>query len=143
MPRMLDLYDAANSGVDTNTIFADSQAAHKFKDEKLLQDDTIPRTLDQQRAIVKMLFNAMKNIQYARDSDSMIQPFQNGKYSDSRIEKVCWSIVQTCMYCHTKGFLLANYGYRAKNSSKIQTYAERIAIIVELLLVSPSVAMEA
>lgn len=138
MPRIMDVYDVANSGADTKTIFADCTAAHKFKDEQFLHDDTIPRTLDQQRAIVKMLCSAMKSLEYARDSENMLSPFRRGKFSDARIEKVCWGIVQTCMYTHTKGFLLANYGYRARQSSKIKTYAERMSIIVELLLVSIS-----
>lgn len=141
VPSMSEIYNAGQNDVDTQTIFPDSQAAHKFHDNQNLEDETIPRTLPQQRAIVKMLFNAMKNIDYALDNENMIDPFRKGKFSDARIEKVCWSIMQTCIYCHTKGFLLANYGFKAKQSAKISTYAERISKIIELLLVNHSTAL--
>lgn len=140
VPSMSDVYNAGSNGVDTRTIFSDAQSAQKFIEKHDYHDDTIPRTLDQQKAIVKVLFKAMKNVDHAQDNENMITPFRKGKYSNARIEKVCWSIMQTCMYRHSHGSLLANYGMKSKQSAGIDTYAERISKIIELLTVNHSTA---
>lgn len=137
LPNLTDLYNADISGANTHTVFPDAQAAHNYDDQKNIADETIPSSINQQRAMVKSLVDAIKSIEHAQDNPNMIKPFREGKFSDARIEKVCWSLVQTCMYRHSKGFLLAPFEMKPKQSHELMTFAERLSKILQLLTVIP------
>lgn len=139
VPSLSEIYSADTNDADTDTVFPDAQAAHHHDDGRDLSDNTLPRSINQQRAIVKALVEAMKSTEHARDNPNMIKPFEDGKYSDTRIEKVCWSVMQTCMYRHSRGFLLAPFEMKPKQAHELTTYAERLAKIIELLTVMASI----
>lgn len=98
VPDIEELLDPINSGADTNTIYENSRQAreamcvvnHELQNQR---DRTIPTTDDQKRAIVKALYNAMKSLMYAEDSKAMKRPFIEGKYTDSRLEAACWTLL--------------------------------------------------
>ena len=89
--KLLDL----DSEVDRDTIFSSAEEANSAAPETEASsiDLTVPDTLEQEKAIVKALFNAMKRVDLALDNRNMVRPFEEGKYSDQRIEMTCWNIL--------------------------------------------------
>lgn len=139
VPKMSRLLNAdSDDEVDTNTIFATANEANYFQQEDIPDDDTLPESHQQQRAVVKALFDAIKSTEHAQDNPGMIKPFLEGKYSDCRIERLCWTIMHTCSIRHISGSLLAPYEMKRRQTMEMPSYAERMAKIIECLTVSQS-----
>lgn len=137
VPKMSRLLNAdSDDEVDTNTIFATADEANYFQQEDIPDDDTLPESHQQQRAVVKALFDAIKSTEHAQDNPGMIKPFLEGKYSDCRIERLCWTIMHTCSIRHISGSLLAPYEMKRRQTMEMPSYAERMAKIIECLTVS-------
>ena len=136
VPRMSEILNADHNNADTSTLFPSAEHANQFEHESLPDDVTVPRSILQQRAVVKALFNAIKSTENAQDNPGMIKPFLEGKYSDRRIEILCWNIMHTCAVRHTRGSLLAPFELKRKQTAEMNTYAERMSKIIECLMVS-------
>lgn len=137
VPKMSRLLNAdSDDEVDTNTIFATADEANYFQQEDISDDDTLPESHQQQRAVVKALFNAIKSTEHAQDNPGMVKPFLEGKYPDCRIERLCWTIMHTCAIRHISGSLLAPYEMKRRQTMEMPSYAERMAKIIECLTVS-------
>lgn len=95
IPSIDDLLDPLVSGVDMDTIFSSVEEASCSYSQQfhLPPDDTVPTTVEQKKAIVKALCNAMMNVEQAEDNPGMIKPFAERKYSDRRVELACWHLM--------------------------------------------------
>lgn len=136
IPKMSDLLNVKHSNVDKDTIFENVDEANRLASlENIPKDNTIPRSHDQRKAIVKALCNAVKSTEHAEDNPGMIRPFAEGKYSARRIEVLAWNILHTCVVRHTTGNLLGPFEVKRKQVSDLPTFAERMAKILECLTV--------
>lgn len=94
-PSIEALMDPIKHGVDMGTLFSslEEASAAAIKTSNVPPDPTLPCTLQQKKAIVKALFNAINSIDHAEDNPGMIRPFAEKKYEPVRIENACWQIL--------------------------------------------------
>ncbi|ODH27791.1 hypothetical protein ACO22_04067 [Paracoccidioides brasiliensis] len=102
-------------------------------------DPTIPKTKEEKLEIVSNLLDAMKSTKHAEDNEGMIRPFREQKHSPIRMEIVCWNILEACISRQTNGPLLAIYDGKAKATSQISTFKERMEKIVDCLLTQKTI----
>lgn len=93
-PTLETVLNPIDKNADMNTFFTCIEEANAIESPDEEPDDpTLPQTVDQKRAMVKALFNAMSSTERAQDNPGMIKPFAEGKYPDVRIEVVAWNIL--------------------------------------------------
>ena len=94
-PSYEDLMDPANKNVDMDTFFSSYEEASRAlaKCPNMPADRTMPTTIQQKKAIVKALFNAITSTERAQDNPGMIKPFLEKKYPDVQTEVVCWKVL--------------------------------------------------
>lgn len=132
--------DQSNTAVDTELIFNTIHDAYSWRsrtrmvDPQSSADPTIPRTLQQKKAAVKLVFKAYKSVALATDNPGMLKAFEEQKHDNRHVETMCWSIVEGCIDRCDRGPLLNAYEpEKAKNNPSIKTFAERLNAIVESL----------
>lgn len=132
------LLDPVRSGVDTSTYFSSieeanlSVAPHHHVN---LEDDTIPRSDEQKKAIVKAISNAIASHDQSGDGITVTRPFRDGKYPPDRIEITAWNVLESCIARHNIGPLLATFGVKSKGSANLTNFAERMSKILYCLRV--------
>jgi hypothetical protein len=132
------LLDPVRSGVDTSTYFSSieeanlSVAPHHHVN---LEDDTIPRSDEQKKAIVKAISNAIASHDQSGDGITVTKPFRDGKYPPDRIEITAWNVLESCIARHNIGPLLATFGVKSKGSANLTNFAERMSKILYCLRV--------
>lgn len=133
------LLDPVRNGMDMATWFS------SFEEAKLsitprtrvhLNDLTIPRTSEQKKAIVRAICTAITSVQRSEDSDAVIRPFVDGRYSSVRIEMAAWAVLDACISRHENGPLTAPYGTKAKGSARLENFAERLSKVLHCIEVS-------
>lgn len=129
-----------NPDIDTELIFNGIQDAYTWRsrtrmvDPQSSADPTIPRTVHQKKAAVKLIFKAYKSIALATDNPGMLKAFAEQKHDNRHVETICWSIVEGCIDRCDRGPLLNAYEPdKAKNNASIKTFADRLNAIVESL----------
>ena len=91
----MQLMDPAAYNVDVETKYSSLTEAREANrtPSGLREDDTLPTTDIQKRAIVKALTNAMLSTENAEDNPGMVKPFHEGKFGSARVEAVCWELL--------------------------------------------------
>jgi hypothetical protein len=103
-------------------------------DQQTAADPTIPRTVQQKKAAVKLVFKAYKSVALATDNAGMLRAFLEQKHDNRHVEIICWSLVDGCIDRCDRGPLLKAYEPdKAKNTSNIRSFADRLDAIVESL----------
>ena len=132
--------DKHKENVDTELIFDNCQDAYTWRarlrtvNPQAAADSTIPRTPEQKKAAVKLVFKAYKSVALATDNPGMLKAFEEQKHDNRHVETICWSIVEGCIDRCDRGPLLNAYEpEKAKNTASIKTFAERLDAIVESL----------
>ena len=91
------LLNAEDASVDTFTMFDCYQEALDWRSNLAQRehrvDHTIPRSVHQKKAMVKLLFIAFKSIACANDNEPMIAPFREHKHDNGRVEVLCWMLL--------------------------------------------------
>lgn len=81
---------------DDDTIFQSIHDAKSWKHKHLVPnnriDNTIPQTPEDQKRVVKRLFNAINDTQRAMPS-TYVKYFEEHKYTAQFIESVCWTVL--------------------------------------------------
>jgi hypothetical protein len=132
--------DENNESPDTELIFDDCQDAYDWRcrlrlvNPQSASDPTIPRSTEQRKAAVKLVFKAYKSVALATDNPGMLKAFEEQKHDNRHVETICWTIVEGCIDRCDRGPLLNAYEpEKAKNTASIKTFAERLDAIVESL----------
>lgn len=132
---MIDKHDA-----DTELIFDNVQASFAWRvqtrvlNEQTSNDRTLPKTIEQKKAAVKLVFKAFKSIALATDNPGMLKAFGEQKHDNRHVETICWTVVEGCIDRCLKGPLVNAYEpEKAKNTASIKTFAARLDAIVESL----------
>jgi hypothetical protein len=135
-----DVLDENNDEVDTELMFNNFQEAVSWRSRTRstnplsAADPTIPRTMQQRKAAVKLVFKAYKSTAIATDNPGMLKAFQEEKHDNRQVETICWSIVEGCIDRCIRGPLLNAYEpEKAKNNPSIKTFAERLDAMVTSL----------
>ncbi|KLJ09121.1 hypothetical protein EMPG_15460 [Blastomyces silverae] len=125
----------SQGGADPELQFSSVEEANAWRafEVQVDYDPTIPRTTEAKRKVVTEMLKAMKSVEYAQDNEGMIRPFREQKHSSIRMEIVCWNILDSCISRHESGPLLAIYDGKAKTTSQIPTFGERMEKIIECL----------
>ena len=124
---------------DDETIFSNLQEATDWRSAQIVGyppaiDPTLPRTLKQKRAHVKLLFKAWKSIQAATDNSPMLKAFEDQKHDNRRVETLCWMILEACLARATLGPLLQQYDpSRSRETPGVSNFATRFNEIVTSL----------
>jgi hypothetical protein len=134
---ILDLHDAE---VDNECLFNSFQEAHAWRGQSRLfnpqtaADITIPRTVEQKKAAVKLVFKAFKSVAVATDNAGMLKAFEEQRHDSRQVEVLCWAIVEGCIDRCDRGPLLNAYEPdKAKDPPNIKTFADRLdAVVVSL-----------
>ena len=96
-PTAVACLDSHDPSVDTNTQFDSFQEAMGWRcllaKDVATPDDTIPRTVDQKKALVKVIFVAFKSTAKASDNEAMLKPFVEQRHDNKRVEVLCWSML--------------------------------------------------
>ena len=139
-PKIEELLSQDGASFDTELVFGSSRDAWYWRgstrayDGPVAPDPTIPRTQHQKKAIVKLLFKAIKSVGVATDNVGMIRPFSEQRHDNRRVEVVCWSILEACVdRCYRGSLVMAYEPEKAKAGSSIKSFAERMNAIVEAL----------
>ena len=135
-----DVLDETNDEVDTELMFNNFQEAVGWRSRTRstnpvsAADPTIPRTMQQRKAAVKLVFKAYKSTAIATDNPGMLKAFEEEKHDNRQVETICWSIVEGCIDRCIRGPLLNAYEpEKAKNNPSIKTFAERLdAMVISL-----------
>jgi hypothetical protein len=135
-----DVLDENNEDVDTELMFNNFQEAvgwrSRTRSVNLVSaaDPSIPRTMQQRKAAVKLVFKAYKSTANATDNPGMLKAFLDEKHDNRQVETICWSIVEGCIDRCIRGPLLNAYEpEKAKNNPSIKTFAERLdAMVISL-----------
>jgi hypothetical protein len=135
-----DVLHEDNENVDNELIFDTCRQAYDWRsrtrtfDPQSSADPTIPRTPEQTKAAVKLVFKAYKSVALATDNAGMLKAFQDQKHDNRHVETICWTIVEGCIDRCDRGPLLNAYEpEKAKNTASIKTFAQRLDAIVEAL----------
>ncbi|KAL9625161.1 MAG: hypothetical protein Q9160_000562 [Pyrenula sp. 1 TL-2023] len=123
---------------DTATAFAtyDDAIDWRERDGRVPQehDKTLPVTIEQKQALVKVLFKAFKSIGHATDNAQMIQPFRQMKHENAHVEVICWEVLDACIHRCKYGSLVALYDpSKGKSTTDRLSFAERFDFIVAAL----------
>ncbi|KAI9872853.1 MAG: hypothetical protein M1830_001119 [Pleopsidium flavum] len=97
-------------------------------------DDSIPRSPEEQKHVVKRLFDAINDVSDPMPS-TYVRYFEEHKYSAQFIESVCWVVLEACILRHTHGPLQAEEE-RAPFKARIADFnscGERIDRLVDAL----------
>ncbi|PWY91728.1 hypothetical protein BO94DRAFT_617059 [Aspergillus sclerotioniger CBS 115572] len=135
VPDIVQLMDPVTFNVDVETTYSSLTEAREANRTASgpREDDTLPTTDIQKRAIVKALTNAMLSTKSAEDNPGMVKPFHEGKFGSARVEAVCWELLESVIARHTSGSLLACYGIKRKGSGESMTFTERMTRILQCL----------
>ncbi len=135
--KMEEILDEDNEDIDDELIFSSFHEATSWRSRtrsvnpQSSADPTIPRTLKQKKAAVKLVFKAYKSTALATDNPGMLKAFQEQKHDNRQVETICWSLVEGCIDRCDRGPLLNAYEPdKAKNNPSIKTFAERLDAIV-------------
>ncbi len=135
-----EILDEDNEEVDDELIFSSFHEATSWRSRtrsvnpQSSADPTIPRTLKQKKAAVKLVFKAYKSTALATDNPGMLKAFQEQKHDNRQVETICWSLVEGCIDRCDRGPLLNAYEPdKAKNNPSIRTFAHRLDAIVASL----------
>ena len=83
-----------------STIWRSVEEARREMESKVVRpkhDDTIPRTAAQKRALVKVLFTIITDVEYSTDNPKTLQKFIKDWESKAKeIELFCWEVVVSC-----------------------------------------------
>ena len=122
---------------DHNTLFNDFQDAadwrtSQFKFEQTPEDESLPRTPNQQRCYVKALFKAFKSTYFAKDNRQMVDPFKKGKHDNRRVEALCWDILHAIIKNAETGPLLQAYApEKVSTTCQLTTFGERFDAVID------------
>ncbi|KAL4773099.1 hypothetical protein BDW60DRAFT_221973 [Aspergillus nidulans var. acristatus] len=90
-----------------STIWGSVEEARREMESKVVRpkhDDTIPRTVAQKRALVKVLFTIITDVEYSTDNPKMLQKFIKDWESKAKeIELFCWEVVDLMIKRCTEG----------------------------------------
>ncbi|KAL4752064.1 hypothetical protein BDW72DRAFT_78266 [Aspergillus terricola var. indicus] len=90
-----------------STIWGSVEEARREMESKVVRpkhDDTIPRTVAQKRALVKVLFTIITDVEYSTDNPKMLQKFIKDWESKAKeIELFCWEVVELMIKRCTDG----------------------------------------
>ncbi|KAL4741145.1 hypothetical protein BDV11DRAFT_203744 [Aspergillus similis] len=90
-----------------STIWGSVEEARREMESKVVRpkhDDTIPRTVAQKRALVKVLFTIITHVEYSTDNPKMLQKFIKAWESKAKeIELFCWEVVDLMIKRCTEG----------------------------------------
>ena len=124
---------------DTNTVFTTYEEAAEWRSEQCThdaapEDDTVPETQDQKRALVKLLFKAFKSTHYAKDNEPIKEPFLKERHDNRRVEAMCWDLLYAVIKRSETGPLLQAYDpCKVTNSGTMGSFADRFDAVVQAL----------
>ncbi|OJJ77491.1 hypothetical protein ASPBRDRAFT_654937 [Aspergillus brasiliensis CBS 101740] len=135
VPDIERLMNPEAYNMDCSTFYAsvDEARAARPVQAGVREDTTLPTNELQKRAIVRALSVAMLSTRKAQDNPGMIKPFKEGKYSEERVEIVCWELLECVITRQISGSLLTLHGLRKKITSDLMTFAERITRVLDCL----------
>lgn len=123
--------------VDSDTIFTSYEDALEWQEQQALAeqepDDTIPKTKEQKRAIVKNLVKAFKTVTFARDSEHVKGVFMDEKHHNYHVELALWRLLEDTITRCTSGPLMKRYDPSKAKTGKdrCQSFEERMDEILE------------
>lgn len=138
---IFQLLEPARHGIDTNTRFSSSEEANAAMMSMTMpnwNDPTVPTCIGQKKAIVKAMCELMAGVDRAMDNPATIKPFAEGVYSASKIEAICWNVLDATITRQVYGSLPTVRGTKSKSSltSEMESFADRITAVMEALAVS-------
>ena len=125
-----------NNQLNGNVFFSSLQEALSWRSSQHSEapthvDETVPRSLLQKKALVRILFKAFKSIGSATDNDGMLKPFREERHDNLRVECLCWHLLEALVRRSDYGPLLLAYDpAKARESSVITTFAQRFDEVV-------------
>lgn len=140
-----NLMDGNNPDVDHETIFDDFLTPIVYREvlrpASDRDDPTLPRTIEDCKAHVKMLFKTFKSTALAQDSEQMLKPFKEHRHDNRLVECLCWSLLNACRArSEQEGPLLNAYEpSKARNNMELSTFSKRFDAIVRALAQSKTI----
>ena len=131
-----DITNLQNNQLNGNVFFSSLQEALSWRSNQHAEaptqvDVTVPRSLLQKKALVRILFKAFKSIGSATDNDGMLKPFREERHDNLRVECLCWHLLEALVRRSDYGPLLLAYDpAKARESSVITTFAQRFDEVV-------------
>ncbi|KAL4819642.1 hypothetical protein BDW67DRAFT_193935 [Aspergillus spinulosporus] len=113
-----------------STIWGSVEEARREMKSKVVRpkhDDTIPRSVAQKRALVKVLFTIITDVEYSTDNPKMLQKFIKGWESKAKeIELFCWEVLDLMIKRCTEGPLSSGTQFHGN-------FKQRMAAMIECL----------
>ncbi|EXJ94077.1 hypothetical protein A1O1_02470 [Capronia coronata CBS 617.96] len=136
----------SGQAIDSATIFGDEFTARRYRDVLLpptgQQDGTIPRTAEQKRAHVKVLFQAFKSVPSAStEGEKMKEKFVKEEHNNHLVEVMCWELLGDLIQRAEKAVNLVEAWEpgKAKGKTEEWTFAERFDHLVGAMAESKAI----
>lgn len=141
LPKAQEVLKQFDLVSDMETIFDNLEDASAWRaglrdtDASADSDQTIPRSPEAKKALVKVLFKAFKSTEKAKDNANMVKAFEQQKHNNAHVEVVCWEVLMKLIDRVEKGPGLVEYdAERVRENHHLKTFADRFDAVVESFL---------